>query len=494
MKQKQFLTMRATLRLRSRRIWKVCSMAMIACGVFFFGACADHYDGDETWSSPVRNATLQSPDEAEIKIEKSADGSQMTITWPVVYGAGGYEFQLFNANDETTPIVTKTIDGCQITVDREEDMNYKIVIRTLGNTDLNNTEASVGSVKMYSTFTESDAKIPAGDLYEYFQNNPIPEDKTGELNYDLEPGGQYTVSQPLSFNFHKIVLRTTDKTNYATITLVANANFIVSNDFTLKYVKVDASATEKPIMEAYKYEEEPEGILEKPGNYYLINFVRIMNCDIRGVVGSFFYDNNKPYAVVNFLIKNTIIEMTTTTDRIKNEAWISFQSGGVKDFSISNSTVFQTGSGNSKYFLRYNNSIRVDRLGYDKDIDHTTLTYTNNTFYKVASGNWSNYSGISNYSLYEVKNNIWHSCGDGAIARRIMGNGRLGNNSYATWIDNTYWNADGQIDQGNYDTGTVLTTDPAFVDPENGIFTPTGADQVAKQTGDPRWYYVIPLY
>ena len=124
MKQKQFLTMRVTLRLCSRRILKVCSMAMIACGVFFFGACADHYDGDETWSSPVRNATLQSPDEAEIKIEKSADGSQMTITWPVVYGAGGYEFQLFNASDETTPIVTKTIDGCQITVDREEDMNY----------------------------------------------------------------------------------------------------------------------------------------------------------------------------------------------------------------------------------------------------------------------------------------------------------------------------------------------------------------------------------
>ena len=75
-----------------------------------------------------------------------------------------------------------------------------------------------------------------------------------------------------------------------------------------------------------------------------------------------------------------------------------------------------------------------------------------------------------------------------------LGNGRLGNNSFATWIDNTYWDADGQIDQGNYDTGTVLTTDPAFVDPENGIFTPTGADQVAKQTGDPRWYYVIPLY
>ena len=467
---------------------KLCMLAMIASSILFFGACADHYDGDESWSSPVRNSTLQSPSEADIKVEASTDGSQMTISWPVVYGAGGYEFQLFNANDETTPLVAKTIDGCQTTVDREEDMNYKIVIRTLGNADLNNKEASTGSVKTYSTFTESYAQIPEGDLYEYFQGNPIPDDQVGELNFDLEPGGQYTLSKSLEFNYHKVVLRTNDRTNYATITVAADANFVVSNDFTLKYVKVDASATEKPLMEAFKFDVEPEGVLEKPGNYYLINFVRIMNCDIKGVVGSLFYDNNKAYGVVNFLIKNTIIEMTTTTDRIKNEAWISFQGGGVKDFSISNSTVYQTGTGNSKYFLRYNNSIRVDRLGYDKDMDHTTLTYTNNTFYKVASGNWSNYSGISNYSIYDVKNNIWHSCGDGATARRIMGNGRLGSNSSAIWVDNTYWNAEGQVDQGNYDTGTVLTTDPAFVDPENGNFQPTGAEQIAKQTGDPRWY------
>ena len=33
-----------------------------------------------------------------------------------------------------------------------------------------------------------------------------------------------------------------------------------------------------------------------------------------------------------------------------------------------------------------------------------------------------------------------------------------------------------------------LQTDPAFVDPANGDFTPTGAEQVAKKTGDPRWF------
>jgi hypothetical protein len=115
------------------------------------------------------------------------------------------------------------------------------------------------------------------------------------------------------------------------------------------------------------------------------------------------------------------------------------------------------------------------------------MTYTNNTFYKMASGNWANYSGIANYSTYDIQNNIWYSCGDGATARRIMGNGRLGNGSSATWVYNTYWNENGQVDQGNYDTGVVLTTDPGFVDAANANFTPTGSEQLEKGTGDPRW-------
>jgi hypothetical protein len=212
-----------------------------------------------------------------------------------------------------------------------------------------------------------------------------------------------------------------------------------------------------------------------------------MDCAIAGVVGSLFYDNNKAYGVVNFLIKNSIIQLTTTTDKIKNQAWISFQGGGVKDFSMTNSTIFQMGDGNPQFFLRYNNSIRIDRLGWTKS-DHTTITYTNNTFYKVGSGNWSNYSGMADYSVYNVQNNIWYACGNGQIARRILGNGRLGTNASATWNNNTYWNEDGQVDQGTYDTGTVLTTNPDFENPAEVNFTPRGAEQVEKKTGDPRWY------
>ena len=466
------------------------------CLLIFSGvllaSCADTFDSNEQFDGGVRNQPLESPAEDDIIIEPSTDGSKMTISWPVVFGAGGYEFKVFNASDESTPIINDTIDGCTRTINREDDIIYKICIRTLGNAKLNNTEATTVNPKTYSTFTESYGKIPTNtDLFEYFENNPISDTVAiaTELNFDLEPGGTYTLSQQLNFKYHKVVLRTTDKTNHASVTIADQANFIVSNDFSLKYVDIDASATTKPIMEAYNYTSEPPtDTIAKPKNYLMIDFVRIMGCNFKGVTGCLFYDNNKPWCVVNFLIQNTVIEMLTETSNIKNESFISFQGGGIKDFKIEKSTIYQKGAGNSKYFLRYNNSARVDRMGYETS-DHTSLTYLSNTFYKVASGQWANYSGISNYSAYDLQNNIWYQCADGNIARRMMGNGRLGNGCTFYSANNTYWHNDAQADQGNYDESTSqLTTDPAFVDPDNNIFTPTGAEQVEKKTGDPRWF------
>ena len=169
---------------------KLCLFAAVVVGMGFLASCADTYDGNDTFESDVKNAQLTSPAEADITITPNTNGDQMTITWPVVYGAGGYAVTLFDLGNETTPLVNDTIDGCSLTTSREEDVNYKLIIRTLGNKKLNNTEASTATEKLFNSFEASYAAIPEGDLYAWFQSNPIPADSVGvNLNYDLVPGG-----------------------------------------------------------------------------------------------------------------------------------------------------------------------------------------------------------------------------------------------------------------------------------------------------------------
>jgi hypothetical protein len=49
--------------------------------------------------------------------------------------------------------------------------------------------------------------------------------------------------------------------------------------------------------------------------------------------------------------------------------------------------------------------------------------------------------------------------------------------------------ADGTFqDPQNYDvSGTIIEADPQFANPSSGDFHISGAEQVARKTGDPRW-------
>ena len=124
--------------------WVMGSGLLAGAAALLTLGCADHYDGDESWAPQVQNATLQSPSASDIKVVASPDGSSMTISWPVVYGAGGYAIALYNVNDPNSPLLVKTdtIDGCSVTTSREEDTNYSLTLRTLGNQKYNNQAAA----------------------------------------------------------------------------------------------------------------------------------------------------------------------------------------------------------------------------------------------------------------------------------------------------------------------------------------------------------------
>ena len=225
-------------------------------------------------------------------------------------------------------------------------------------------------------------------------------------------------------------------------------------------------------------------------DYIYIDNVVLKNLTIWNVKGSLLYDGNKKMCVENLTIDNCKINFDT--EAVENEAIVSFKAGGAKDVTIKNST-FKGNNAVAKYFIRYNNSARLDRYGYDKDTEFQTMTYLNNTFYNMlkSDGQWGNYNGISGqvYSKFDIQNNIWYNCGKDII-RRLAG-GRFNGNNPMTFAKNTYFNGGESTatSEASYDkSGSILTTDPAFADAANDNFTIGASTQQAKyQTGDPRW-------
>ena len=289
------------------------------------------------------------------------------------------------------------------------------------------------------------------------------------LTVNLAAGAEYTVSAPLVAN--------------GNITVNGNGGTIDASALTDAFIKL----SEKPIA-AFLPKSDGSGDTD----YYGIDNVLIDNVTVKGLKNSIFYDNNKKYCVVDFTINNSVLQLET--EAVKNEALISFQAGGAKDFTIKNSTVYGNNAV-AKYFIRYNNSARLDRYGFDKNTEFQTMTYQNNTFYGLlkseSDGQWGNYNGIAgqNYSKFVVEKNIWYNSSD-EIIRRMAG-GRFGSNAPQTFVKNTYFlnGADNSAKEAGYDkSGTALTTDPGFKDAANGDFTiGKRTHQNLYQTGDPRW-------
>ncbi len=476
---------------------KAGAMAGIALGLLVLYSCADHYDGNETWSSSVRNSTLTSPPAGDITVTKSSDGSSWLITWPVVYGAGGYEYSLYDVSDPSNPVVVDSIknavvDGCSVELARVEDTNYKFVIRTLGNEGLNNVAATEATEITFSSFTATFAAIPSGtDLAAYFEENPLPSDSAGiELCIDLESGGTYTISKAVDFSGNWVTLRCTNKNNRPTVTLGEEASICTSAGMTLKNLILDCSASSNPVIAMSK--TPVDSIMNAAGgsnSYYdILEPVYLVNCDFKGVNGNLIYDNNVKYCLSTLIVDNCNVHLTSA-DAVSGQAIFYFKAGFANTLTIKNCSFWNTGTSDAKYFVQYNNSARCDRAGYA----YNYINYISNTFYNVVKkGQWGNYSGFAGRatSQWTVTKNIWVDCGSKQIARRILG-GRTASTytNGCTFNYNTYWfDGAAETDNETYDaSGTQLTTDPALKDPVNGDLTPTGSEQLSNQTGDPRW-------
>ena len=81
-------------------------LSAVAVGALLLSSCAqDGFDEDERWSSSVTNTQMTTPASEDITIAASADGSQTIISWPVVFGAGGYICTVMDVTDSENPAV-----------------------------------------------------------------------------------------------------------------------------------------------------------------------------------------------------------------------------------------------------------------------------------------------------------------------------------------------------------------------------------------------------
>jgi hypothetical protein len=474
------------------------SMLLWSVFMLFFVSCIDGYKDDITWTSDVKNVTLESPAADKITVKFSADGSEQTIEWPLVPGAGGYQVSVYNMDDPDNPLVigeeNQVVDGISVKRASTEDTRYKVIIKTLGNPKNNNKEAPTATEKPYDNMLAVTAVIPDGtNLTEYFATNPISASPT-ELCYELVTGGNYTMTGDVSTGQTSVTFRG-DKIEHAKITMTDGSFVNGGAGFKLKFIDIDyadfTGTSSNAIILMDKDHFPAEGLTES--EYAVIpttSPVAIQSCKITGLKYYLFYDNSMKYAIGTFLIKDCIIGQNTNTF---NNAEIRFGSGMVKDLTVINSTFYNevAPSHSSNRFIQ----ISSGNAGSVKPLEETwangNMTITNCTFYQAGKGAQSfNSNGAMGQTSDKVtvQKCVFVDCYENG---RIISRFRRGNNTSAIFTggENSQW-YDGALFTGSQD----ITADVAYFesDPQltylgDGKFKMDGTEQIAARTGDPRW-------
>lgn len=453
--------------------------------VLFVTSCADGFIDHEVFSPGVTGATMASPVADSVKFTPSADGTTVTISWPVVNGAGGYKVSFYKVDDPSNPVIigaeNQVVDGCSTTRAITEDTKYKFVIQTLGNTQYNNSDAPSATSTAYSTLLPTYATIPTGtDLAQYFTSHPIPSSTT-ELAYQLEAGGSYTMTGNVALPLTNITLRG-DKVNHAKVTMSSGVFLSDGAGVKIKFIDFDCSGFTGVGLLTYNATQNAN--LPQAGGYYLVTSpVVFQSCKITGLATPLTFDNAKKYALQTFLIKDCIIGQNTLTKNL-----ISAAGGFIKDLTIANSTLYNVQNATGGYMIQYLNSANVSKAtgsGWASG----SINITNCTFWQsYKTSKMANYSGMGqNYNTLTLQKCIFVDCGSQRVVRDLEYNTTMvrvfGYNTY--WYGGVYSSAEVSTSYDN--SSTFINTDPQLKDPANANFKVQGAAQIAAQTGDPRW-------
>lgn len=489
----------------------------IVCGIFclssilFIVSCADGIDDSEKFSGGVTNAQLESPtiDDTNFSTLLNSDGSEsVKVTWPVVYGAGGFQCKVSIVDDPSNPIVVldSIVDGCSTVFTKIEDTKYELCIKTLGNEKLNNKEAVSATVYAYSTLVPA-TTVPEGqEISEYIKNNLVASDK--EQGFELLGGKTYYLNGVVDFGLNAVTFRG-DKTNRPTIILGPEACLTTQGGLKIKFINFDCTSMEKTGLLTLSDNPDESISTESLGykaaganqNGYVINNpVVFQDCNVKNLKNSLLYGSKKNWSLREFRITNCIIQLNNEG----SNSFLHLQGGSnglIKNLTVKNSTIYNLVKNGSAYFLRYSNASNSQPKKIFGDNDNSsTHIITNCTLCKTFSNkDFANNMTTANSVKMVVEYTIFYD-----VFRLYQ---YLQNNNIKTTRFNTIWGVDGGTPNSN-DTGgrkdnngNPYTTleDPQFVGPflqefdltqaKGGVnFRPTGAYAVENKSGDPRWY------
>ncbi|MBO5187914.1 MAG: DUF4957 domain-containing protein [Alistipes sp.] len=349
-----------TLKMRLLSGLVIVSIALAA------GSCAQGADCDEVFSAGVTNTQLESPelDNSSFTPFETEEGMKLQVSWPVVYGAGGYEVKVANAETPEELLFDAVVDGCTVMVPGvAEYQTYAVSVKTLGNKRYNNSEAQTASAYNY-TVAPTRISLPSSCeistyITEHYQAPTAP--SLGVI-YQLEAGGTYTLDAPIDFNVDKVQLLG-DAENRPTITISGSGALLTQAGLQVRNINFDCtSATNRGLIMMSpnpnsKISTANLGYKADGANqdcFVIVDPIIFADCWVKNLPNAFLDDNQKKYALADFRIDNSIIQL-------KNEGtngFIKFDKGGylIQKMTWTNSTIYNSvQNDNEVYAIRFSN-------------------------------------------------------------------------------------------------------------------------------------------
>ena len=294
----------------------------------------------------------------------------------------------------------------------------------------------------------------------------------------LPASAVFTMEEAIEFTEPLTI--TTDAKKPATI--IAKAGFVVSKNFALENVNIDATELENNLVALPSTAADPTNKIEK---------IVFDNVIVKGLGKALFYSAAKGNLIADFTINNSVIEVA------KDITAIDFTKGSsAANINVTNSTIYCSAtSSKSMYSSQSGQKItELDTSGIQ------TFKFANNTIYNwaVAKNFFSHRQSNQKWLAYDVQGNIFVNCGKNGQVIKGMNGGQGGANP--TWtikgnVFNCDYDGQGNPLESRQDTSASETTgdndEPvqesiavviAFADAEKGDFT-----QTQTTAGDPRW-------